>query len=114
MKLQQHKSWNEIKTNDSWAIFKIMGEFVDGFEKMSRIGPCVSIFGSARTNEKSEYYNLAVNVAKSIVKSGYGVITGGGPGIMEAANKGASEAGGISVGLNIELPFEQKQNMYNE
>lgn len=112
MKLQQHKSWNEIKTNDSWAIFKIMGEFVDGFEKMSRIGPCVSIFGSARTNEKSEYYNLAVNVAKSIVKSGYGVITGGGPGIMEAANKGASEAGGISVGLNIELPFEQKQNMY--
>ena len=112
MKLQQHKSWNEIKTNDSWAIFKIMGEFVDGFEKMSRIGPCVSIFGSARTNEKSEYYNLAVNVAKSIVKSGYGVITGGGPGIMEAANRGASEAGGISVGLNIELPFEQKQNMY--
>jgi len=112
MKLQQHKSWNEIKTNDSWAIFKIMGEFVDGFEKMSRIGPCVSIFGSARTNEKSEYYNLAVNVAKSIVKSGYGVITGGGPGIMEAANKGASEAGGISVGLNIELPFEQKQNIY--
>ena len=112
MKLQQHKSWNEIKTNDSWAIFKIMGEFVDGFEKMSKIGPCVSIFGSARTNEKSEYYNLAVNVAKSIVKSGYGVITGGGPGIMEAANKGASEAGGISVGLNIELPFEQKQNMY--
>tara|TARA_B100001564_G_scaffold46670_1_gene33899 strand:- start:113728 stop:114414 length:687 start_codon:yes stop_codon:yes gene_type:complete len=112
MKLQQHKSWNEIKTNDSWAIFKIMGEFVDGFEKMSRIGPCVSIFGSARTNEKSEYYNLAVNVAKSIVKSGYGVITGGGPGIMEAANKGASEAGGISVGLNIELPFEQKQNTY--
>ncbi|MBK43548.1 MAG: TIGR00730 family Rossman fold protein [Flavobacteriaceae bacterium] len=112
MKLQQHKSWNEIKTNDSWAIFKIMGEFVDGFEKMSKIGPCVSIFGSARTNEKSEYYNLAVNVAKSIVKSGYGVITGGGPGIMEAANRGASEAGGISVGLNIELPFEQKQNMY--
>ena len=112
MKLQQHKSWNEIKTNDSWAIFKIMGEFVDGFEKMSRIGPCVSIFGSARTNEKSEYYNLAVNVAKSIVKSGYGVITGGGPGIMEAANKGAREAGGISVGLNIELPFEQKQNTY--
>ena len=79
---------------------------------MSKIGPCVSIFGSARTNEKSEYYNLAVNVAKSIVKSGYGVITGGGPGIMEAANRGASEAGGISVGLNIELPFEQKQNMY--
>ena len=96
MRLQQHKSWNEIKTNDSWALFKIMGEFVNGFEKMSKIGPCVSIFGSARTPEDTEYYKLAVDTAKAIVKSGYGVITGGGPGIMEAANKGASEAGGTS------------------
>ena len=112
MRLQHHKSWNEIKTNDSWALFKIMGEFVNGFEKMSKIGPCVSIFGSARTPESSEYYKLAVNTAKSIVKAGYGVITGGGPGIMEAANKGAKEAGGTSVGLNIELPFEQKDNQY--
>ena len=112
MRLQHHKSWNEIKTNDSWALFKIMGEFVNGFEKMSKIGPCVSIFGSARTPKNSEYYKLAVNTAKSIVEAGYGVITGGGPGIMEAANKGAKESGGTSVGLNIELPFEQKDNPY--
>ena len=112
MRLQQHKSWNEIKTNDSWALFKIMGEFVNGFEKMSKIGPCVSIFGSARTPEDTEHYKLAVDTAKAIVKAGYGVITGGGPGIMEAANKGANEAGGTSVGLNIELPFEQKNNDY--
>jgi len=112
MRLQQHKSWNEIKTNDSWALFKIMGEFVNGFEKMSKIGPCVSIFGSARTPEDTEHYKLAVDTAKAIVKAGYGVITGGGPGIMEAANKGANEAGGTSVGLNIELPFEQKNNEY--
>ena len=84
MRLQQHKSWNEIKTNDSWAIFKIMGEFVDGFEKMSKIGPCVSIFGSARTKTDDKNYKLAVDIAKAIVNSGYGVITGGGPGIMEA------------------------------
>ena len=112
MRLQQHKSWNEIKTNDSWALFKIMGEFVNGFEKMSKIGPCVSIFGSARTPEDTEHYKLALDTAKAIVKAGYGVITGGGPGIMEAANKGANEAGGTSVGLNIELPFEQKNNEY--
>ena len=112
MRLQQNKSWNEIKTNDSWALFKIMGEFVNGFEKMSKIGPCVSIFGSARTPKDNPYYKLAVDTAAAIVKSGYGVITGGGPGIMEAANKGASEAGGTSVGLNIELPFEQSDNPY--
>ena len=88
------KGWNEIKTNDSWAIFKIMGEFVQGFEKMSKIGPCVSIFGSARTKRDDEYYQLSVDIAQSIVKSGYGVITGGGPGIMEAANKGAKEGEG--------------------
>lgn len=107
-----HKGWNEIKTNDSWAIFKIMGEFVNGFEKMSKIGPCVSIFGSARTKPDQKYYQLTVDVAKKIVEAGYGVITGGGPGIMEAGNKGAHLAGGTSVGLNIELPFEQHDNPY--
>lgn len=112
MKEQRHKSWNEIKTNDSWAIFKIMGEFVNGFEKMSKIGPCVSIFGSARTKPDHPYYELAVKVAEKIVASGYGVITGGGPGIMEAGNKGAHLGGGTSVGLNIDLPFEQHDNPY--
>jgi len=111
-KEQHHKGWNEIKTNDSWALFKIMGEFVNGFEKMSLIGPCVSIFGSARTKAGDTYYDLAVNVAKRIAESGYGVITGGGPGIMEAGNKGANMAGGTSVGLNIDLPFEQHDNPF--
>lgn len=109
---QQHKSWNEIKTNDSWAIFKIMGEFVSGYEKLSRIGPCVSIFGSARTKPDDKYYKLAEEIAEKIVQHGYGVITGGGPGIMEAGNKGAHIAGGTSVGLNIELPHEQHDNPY--
>ena len=108
----RNKGWNEIKTNDSWAIFKIMGEFVSGYEKLSRIGPCVSIFGSARTKQDDKYYKLSAEIATSIVKAGYGVITGGGPGIMEAGNKGAHLAGGTSVGLNIELPFEQHNNPY--
>ncbi|UNY98104.1 TIGR00730 family Rossman fold protein [Zhouia spongiae] len=107
-----HKGWNEIKTNDSWAIFKIMGEFVNGFEKMSQIGPCVSIFGSARTKPDDPQYILAEKIAKKIVEAGYGVITGGGPGIMEAGNKGAHLGGGTSVGLNIDLPFEQHDNPY--
>ncbi|WP_300440009.1 TIGR00730 family Rossman fold protein [Christiangramia sp.] len=107
-----NKAWNEIKTNDSWAIFKIMGEFVNGYEKLSQIGPCVSIFGSARTKPDMKYYKLAERVAKKIVDHGYGVITGGGPGIMEAGNKGAHLAGGTSVGLNIDLPFEQHDNPY--
>jgi len=111
-KEQHYKSWNETKTNDSWALFKIMGEFVHGFEKMSAIGPCVSIFGSARTKTDHPFYQLAVDVASEIAKNGYGVITGGGPGIMEAGNKGAHEANGTSVGLNIELPFEQHDNPY--
>ena len=106
------KNWNEIKTNDSWSVFKIMGEFVDGYEKMGKIGPCVSIFGSARTKKKDSYYKLTTQIAKDIVNLGFGVITGGGPGIMEAANKGAKEALGSSVGLNIELPFEQNHNMF--
>lgn len=113
MRKERHpKGWNEIKTNDSWALFKIMGEFVNGFEKMSLIGPCVSIFGSARTQPGEKYYELAVNVARRIAESGYGVITGGGPGIMEAGNKGANSAGGTSVGLNIDLPFEQHDNPF--
>lgn len=107
-----HKGWNEIKTNDSWAIFKIMGEFVNGFERMSKIGPCVSIFGSARTKPDQKYYKLTEKIAKKIVDAGYGVITGGGPGIMEAGNKGAHLGGGTSVGLNIDLPFEQHDNPY--
>ncbi len=113
MRKEQHsKAWNEIKTNDSWAIFKIMGEFVNGFEKMSVIGPCVSIFGSARVRPGNAYYDLAVQISKRIAEAGYGIITGGGPGIMEAGNKGASLAGGTSVGLNIDLPFEQHDNPF--
>ena len=110
-KLQQ-KTWNEIRSNDSWAIFKIMSEFVNGYETMARIGPCVSIFGSARTKPDTKYYLLAEKIAFKISKAGYGVITGGGPGIMEAGNKGAHTGGGTSVGLNIELPFEQHYNPY--
>ncbi|MCF6306832.1 MAG: TIGR00730 family Rossman fold protein [Flavobacteriaceae bacterium] len=106
------KNWNEVKTNDSWGIFKIMGEFVSGYEKLSKIGPCVSIFGSARTKPNDKYYQLAENIAKTLAEHGYGVITGGGPGIMEAGNKGAHNAGGTSVGLNIVLPFEQHDNPY--
>ncbi len=108
-KLQQ-KTWNEIKTNDSWAIFKIMAEFVDGYERLSKIGPCVSIFGSARTKPDHKYYKLAEEVAYQLTQSGFGVITGGGPGIMEAGNKGANRGKGTSVGLNIDLPFEQHDN----
>jgi hypothetical protein len=110
-KLKQ-KTWNEIRTNDSWAIFKIMSEFVNGYETMARIGPCVSIFGSARTKPDNKYYLLAEKIAYKISKAGYGVITGGGPGIMEAGNKGAHNGEGTSVGLNIELPFEQHYNPY--
>lgn len=106
------KSWNEIKTNDSWAVFKIMSEFVEGYERMAKIGPCVSIFGSARTKENHKYYKLAEETAFLLTQNHYGVITGGGPGIMEAGNKGAHRGGGTSVGLNIDLPFEQHYNPY--
>jgi hypothetical protein len=108
----KQKTWNEIKTNDSWAIFKIMAEFVEGFERLSKIGPCVTIFGSARTKEDHEYYKLAENIAYSLTTHGYGIVTGGGPGIMEAGNRGAHRGKGTSVGLNIELPFEQHDNPY--
>jgi uncharacterized protein (TIGR00730 family) len=106
------KDWTEIKSSDSWQIFKIMAEFVEGYEKLAIIGPCVTIFGSARTNPEHRYCKLAQEIAYKISKSGFGVITGGGPGIMMAANKGAKMAGGKSVGLNINLPFEQEPNPY--
>jgi len=108
----KEKSWTEIKTADSWQIFKIMSEFVEGFEKMAKIGPCVSVFGSARTQADNPYYIQAEEIAFKLTEKGYGVITGGGPGIMEAANKGAKRGNGKSVGLNIELPFEQSANPY--
>jgi uncharacterized protein (TIGR00730 family) len=108
----KHKTWDEIRTNDSWAIFKIMSEFVNGYESMARIGPCVTSFGSARFKPEDPYYLLAEKIAYKISKAGYGVITGGGPRIMEAGNKGAHLGGGTSVGLNIELPFEQHFNPY--
>ena len=106
------KDWTEIKTNDSWAIFKIMSEFVEGYERMAKIGPCISIFGSARTKPDNPYYELGIEVAEKFALLGYGIITGGGPGIMEAANKGAQKGHGKSVGLNIDLPFEQNHNPY--
>jgi uncharacterized protein (TIGR00730 family) len=108
----EQKDWSEIKSKDSWQIFKIMAEFVEGFETLSRIGPCVSIFGSARTEPHHPYYKLAEDIAYKLAMSGFGIITGGGPGIMEAGNKGARKANGKSVGLNIDLPFEQKSNPY--
>jgi len=106
------KTWNEIHTMDSWRVFKIIAEFVEGFEKLSRIGPSVAIFGSARTHYNNRYYKLAEEIAFNLVQRGYGVITGGGPGIMEAANKGAKRGNGKSIGINIDLPFEQKPNPY--
>ena len=106
------KQWNKIKGENSWTMFKVIAEFVDGFETMNRMGPCISIFGSARTKPDHKYYKLAVEAARHVTEKGFGVITGGGPGIMEAGNKGASLYGGLSVGLNIDLPFEQSHNEY--
>ncbi|MEA3316919.1 MAG: TIGR00730 family Rossman fold protein [Bacteroidota bacterium] len=108
----KEKDWNETQTSDSWAIFKIIAEFVEGFEKLNRIGPCVSIFGSARTTPDNKYFILAEDIAYKLTKHGYGVITGGGPGIMEAANMGAKKGNGKSVGINIDLPFEQSSNLF--
>ena len=105
------ENWIE-KSHDSWSVFKIMGELVEGYEKLSQLGPCVSIFGSARTKPGDKYYKKTIEISESIVKLGLGIITGGGPGIMEAANKGAQKAGGVSVGLNIDLPYEQTHNEF--
>ena len=105
------ENWIE-KSHDSWSVFKIMGELVEGYEKLSQLGPCVSIFGSARTKTDDKYYKKTIEISEDIVKLGLGVITGGGPGIMEAANKGAQKAGGVSVGLNIDLPYEQTHNEF--
>lgn len=106
------KIWTEIKAESSWLMFKIMSEFVEGFERLPKIGPCVSIFGSARTSPDNPRYIDAVELSKKLCNEGYGVITGGGPGIMEAANRGAQEAKGKSVGLNIMLPFETEANRF--
>lgn len=108
----KQKDWNEMKTNDSWAIFKVMSEFVNGYETMGKIGPCVTIFGSARTKPDDPYYLMAEEIAEKVARKGYGIITGGGPGIMEAGNKGAQKGENSSVGLNIDLPFEQHYNPY--
>ena len=107
-----HKKDFKPKKRDAWSVFKIMGEFVNGYEQLSAVGPCVSIFGSARTPANSPHYTLGVEVAKAIASKGYGIITGGGPGIMEAGNKGAQEGNAASIGLNIDLPFEQSSNPY--
>lgn len=106
------RDWTETRAHSSWQIFKIMAEFVQGFESLARIGPCISIFGSARTKPGHKYYELAQEIAQRLCEEGFGIITGGGPGTMEAANKGAHMAGGRSVGLNIALPFEQQSNQY--
>ncbi|MBK9213457.1 MAG: TIGR00730 family Rossman fold protein [Saprospiraceae bacterium] len=106
------KKWNQIPGENSWTMLKILGEFVEGFESLNEIGPCISVFGSARTKPENPYYQKAVEISSRLTDEGYGVITGGGPGIMEAGNKGASLKGGVSVGLNIDLPFEQGYNQY--
>lgn len=109
---QHMKQWTKFKGENSWTMFKVISEFVDGFERLNQIGPCVSIFGSARTPSHNQYYKLAVDIGRMLTEEGFGVITGGGPGIMEAGNKGAQVYGGVSVGLNIDLPFEQSHNPF--
>lgn len=111
--MTKQKKWSsQIKGENSWTMFKVIAEFVDGFETLNKLGPCVSIFGSARTKPDQHYYQLTVDVARALAQEGFGIISGGGPGIMEAANKGASLEDGLSVGLNIDLPFEQSHNPY--
>jgi uncharacterized protein (TIGR00730 family) len=112
IRMSKQRRWAESKAHSSWQIFKIMAEFVDGFEALAKLGPCISIFGSARTQPGTEYYELSVEIAQRLAEEGFGIISGGGPGIMEAANKGAQLGGSKSVGLNIELPFEQHANPY--
>lgn len=114
-RVQNHfkeKTWDETITKDSWMVFKVMAELVDGYEKLAKLGPCVSVFGSARMKEGDPYYEMAVEISEKITRLGFGIITGGGPGVMEAGNKGARNAGGKSIGLNIDLPFEQHFNPY--
>ena len=112
IRMSKQRRWSESKGHSSWQIFKIMAEFVDGFEALAKLGPCISIFGSARTQPGHDHYELAVDISKRLAEEGFGIISGGGPGIMEAANKGAQLGGGKSVGLNIELPFEQHSNPF--
>ncbi|PAU92900.1 TIGR00730 family Rossman fold protein [Aliifodinibius salipaludis] len=111
-KLTVPDNFGDSHESDVWSIFKIMGEFVEGYDKLFKIGPCVSIFGSARMDEGDAYYDMAQQTAKKVTERGFGIITGGGPGVMEAANKGAKEGGGKSVGLGITLPHEQGLNAY--
>jgi len=108
----ERRRFEDVTVHDAWRVFRIMGEFVEGFDTLARMGPAVTIFGSARTKRPDPEYAAAERTARLLVEAGFGVITGGGPGIMEAANKGATEAGGTSVGLNIELPFEQGTNPF--
>ena len=112
--MEKQQYWlDNFNVGDSWRLFRIMSEFVDGFDNLSEINrPAVSIFGSARMTADDKYYQLAEAIAGGLARAGYAIITGGGPGIMEAANKGAADAGGVSVGLNINLPFEQEPNPY--
>ena len=106
------KGVTEFTDTDPWRVLRIQGEFVEAFDTLSKVGPCVSVFGSARFKEDHQYYKAAFETSAALARAGLGVITGGGPGIMEAANRGAFESGGLSVGCNIELPFEQKLNPY--
>lgn len=106
------KKWKKLSGENAWTMFKVMAEFVDGFEILNNVGPCISIFGSARTKPGTHYYELSTNVAARLSEEGYGIITGGGPGVMEAGNKGAWMRKGTSVGLNIDLPFEQNHNPF--
>ena len=112
MSRQEVDAWQQSRIKDLWRIFRVMSEFVEGFEILSEIGPCVSVFGSARTQPDHPIYKMAEQVSRELVGHGFGVITGGGPGVMEAANKGAQEGGGSSIGLNIEVPHEQRSNAF--
>ncbi len=108
----EKKTWSEVKSKNSWQVFRIMAEFVEGFDALTQVGPSVTVFGSARTQPDDPFYGIAYELGKLLAREGLSVITGGGPGIMEAANKGAKEAGGASAGVGIELPFEASNNAF--
>ena len=110
--LRSHEPVPLFRETDTWRTLRIMGEFVEGFDALADVGPAVSIFGSARVGRRNRYYGAARRLAAELSRQGFAIITGGGPGIMEAANRGAKEAGGVSIGANIELPFEQGLNEY--